>query len=102
MILGNVDVSALALKVGVDRTVFYRLSTQRNLPFYRVLKIFKALNLNTVVVDHPKTGSTQSLICEKLNDALKTDEIQRMLGALSEIIRAQKNVSLFAEKENLS
>lgn len=101
MILGKVGVSALALEVGVDRTTFYRLS-KTNLTFDLFLKILKALNLRTVAIDQPKIGSTKSLVCEKLNVAFGSDEIQQILSTLSEIIRAQKNVGVFAKKANLS
>jgi DNA-binding phage protein len=101
MILATDNVSAFALKAGVDRTMLYSafLSVIQGLDL--VLKVLSAADFKLVVVDHPKRRTKPSLISEHLSSAFDSEEIPLITKAFSKTLRAQNNVSRFAKKANL-
>jgi probable addiction module antidote protein len=100
MILATDNVSALALKAGVDRTMLYS-AFKRNPQLDLVLKVLSAANFKLVVVDHPKLRTKPSLISEHLCSAFDSEEIPLITKALSKTLRAQDNVVMFAKKANM-
>jgi DNA-binding phage protein len=91
------NVKAFALKAGVDRTNVYRLPNY-NPNFDFVLKVLNAADFELRVVDHPRIRSKQSKICRQLARAFGSGDIKQIRNAFSKTLRAQKNVSLFAEQ----
>jgi DNA-binding phage protein len=100
MILATDNVSAFALKAGVDRTMLYR-AFKHNPRLDLVLKVLSAANFKLVVVDHPKLRTKPSLISEHLSSAFDSEEITLITNALSKTLRAQDNVVMFAKKANM-
>jgi DNA-binding phage protein len=100
MILATDNVSALALKAGVDRTMLYRTFKQ-NPRFDLVLKVLSAADFKFVVVDHPRRPTKPSLVSERLSGAFETEEITQIVNALRTTLSAQENVVMFAKKANL-
>jgi DNA-binding phage protein len=94
VIHGTGNVSAFALKAGVDRTMLYR-AFKRNLRFDIILRVMRAADLKLVVVDHPGLRSKPSLTSEHLNGAFGTDEIMQIVKSFDVALRAQQeNVAL--------
>jgi probable addiction module antidote protein len=101
MALGMNNVSAFALKAGVDRTMLYR-GLELDPRFNFVLNVLSAADYKLFVVDHPKLRKKPSLVSEHLNGALDTEDITLITKAFSETLRAQENVVMFAKKTNVS
>ena len=101
MILATGNVSAFALKAGVDRTMLYRAFTN-NPGLDLVLKVITAADFKMIVVDHPKVRGRRSGFSERLSRAFETEEITLITNAFSQTLRAQGNVLAFTKKANLS
>jgi DNA-binding phage protein len=102
MIFATDNVSAFALKAGVGRAMLYRAFKNHNPRLNLVLRVLSAADFKLVVIDHPKFGTKPSLISKRLSGAFETAEITLITKALSENLRAQKNVVTFSEKANLN
>jgi DNA-binding phage protein len=99
IILATDNVSAFALKAGVDRTTLYR-AFKRNPGLDLVLKVLSAADFK-LAVDHVKLRTKPSSISEHFSSAFDTGEITAITKAFSETLHAQENVVMFAEKANL-
>jgi DNA-binding phage protein len=94
MIFATGNVSAFALKAGVDRSMLYSVF-KRNVRFDIILRVMRAADLKLVVVDYPGFRSKPSLTSEHLNGAFGTDEITQIVKAFDVALRAQQeNVAL--------
>jgi probable addiction module antidote protein len=100
MVLATDNVSAFALKAGLNRTTLYRASKQ-NLGLDLLVKILRAADFKLVVVDHPKIRGKPSLISEHLSSAFNSEEMTLITNAFSKTLRAQGNVVVFAKKVNI-
>jgi probable addiction module antidote protein len=90
---GTGNVSAFALKAGMDRTMLYR-AFKHNPQFDTVLKVMRAADFKLVVSGHPGLGvafetEEVALIVKALGDALSAQRVDR-LGPLYRIIRPPK------------
>jgi probable addiction module antidote protein len=89
-ILGTGNVSAFALKAGVDRTMLYR-AFKHNPQFDTVLKVMRAADVKLAISGHPGLRvafetEEVALIVKALCDALSAQRVDR-LGPLYRIIR---------------
>ena len=101
MILATGNVSAFALKAGVDRSMLYRAFTH-NPGLDLVLKVLGAADFKMIVVDHPKIRGKPSVLSERLTRAFETEEITLITNAFNQTLRAQGNVLAFTKKANLA
>jgi DNA-binding phage protein len=90
---GTGNVSAFALKAGVDRTMLYR-TFKHNPQFDTVVKVMRAADFKLAVSGHPGLGvafetEEVALIVKALGDALSAHRVDR-LGPLYRIIRPPK------------
>jgi DNA-binding phage protein len=74
------NVSAFALKAGMNRSMLYR-AFRRNLRFDIVLRVMWAADFKLVVIGH-----------SGLRDAFETEDVTLIVKVLSDALRAQKSV----------
>jgi DNA-binding phage protein len=101
VIMGTGNVSAFALKAGVDRAMLYT-AFKHNPGFDIVLKVMRAADLKLIAVDRPESFSKRSLLSRKLSAALDTDDIRLIIKAFSEALHAQKNIFRLAKTIDMS
>jgi DNA-binding phage protein len=83
LILDADNVSAFALKAGVDRSMLYS-TLRRNLRFDIVLKVLRAAALKVVVVNQSGPSPRQ------LYDAFETEEVSLIVSALSDALKGRR------------
>jgi DNA-binding phage protein len=101
VIMGTGNVSAFALKAGVDRTMLYR-AFKHNPGFDIVLKFMRAADLKLIAFDRPEFFLEPSLLSRKISAALDTDDIRLIVKAFREVLHAQENIFRLAEKIDMS
>jgi DNA-binding phage protein len=98
--IDGTNVSAFALKAGVDRTMLYSVF-KRNPRFDIILRVMRGADFRLNVVDHPRLRSKPSFISEQINSAFDTGQITQIVKAFDVALPAQKEAVALAPPTGL-